>query len=90
MRWEGDPETSFRVELQVDGWDRHHLLEDLSRAFSEAGANIVEAKVTTADPMVRNRFVVEVPDTRALELAIGKLRQIDAVYDAYRITPTAE
>ena len=90
VRWEGDPETSFRVELQVDGWDRHHLLEDLSRAFSEAGANIVEAKVTTADPMVRNRFVVEVPDTRALELAIGKLRQIDAVYDAYRITPTAE
>ena len=29
--------ASFRVELQVDGWDRHRLLEDLSRTFAEAG-----------------------------------------------------
>ena len=28
--------TSFKVELQVDAWDRHRLLEDLSRTFSEA------------------------------------------------------
>jgi len=89
VQWDGEAETAFRVEVQVDGWDRHRLLEDLSRAFAEAGVNIVEASVTTDDPMVRNRFVVEVPDARALDLAIGKLRQIDAVFDAHRVTPTA-
>ncbi|MBV9802852.1 MAG: bifunctional (p)ppGpp synthetase/guanosine-3',5'-bis(diphosphate) 3'-pyrophosphohydrolase, partial [Solirubrobacterales bacterium] len=29
VSWDGDAETSFRVEIQVDGWDRHRLLEDM-------------------------------------------------------------
>src|SRR6476619_5961163 len=42
VSWDGDNASSFKVELQVDGWDRHRLLEDLSRTFAEAGINIVE------------------------------------------------
>jgi GTP diphosphokinase / guanosine-3',5'-bis(diphosphate) 3'-diphosphatase len=89
VSWDGDSETSFRVELQIDAWDRHRLLEDLSRTFSEGGVNIVEARCTVSHPMVRNRFVVEVGDTRALEATISRLRSIDAVFDAYRVTPGA-
>jgi GTP pyrophosphokinase len=37
--------------------------------------------------MVQNRFVVEVGDTDQLKTAISRLRQIDQVFDAYRITP---
>ena len=37
VAWAGDNATSYRVELQVDAWDRTRLLEDLSRTFSEAG-----------------------------------------------------
>ena len=36
VSWDGDNETSFKVEIQVDAWDRHRLLEDLSRTFAEA------------------------------------------------------
>ena len=43
VAWEGDNATSYRVELQVDAWDRTRLLEDLSRTFAEAGVNIIEA-----------------------------------------------
>jgi GTP diphosphokinase / guanosine-3',5'-bis(diphosphate) 3'-diphosphatase len=89
VSWDGDAETSFRVELQVDGWDRHRLLEDMSRTFSETGINILEARCTVNHPMVRNRFVVEVGDTRSLDQAISRLRNIDAVFDAYRVTPGA-
>jgi GTP pyrophosphokinase len=39
--------------------------------------------------MVKNRFVVEVGDTRALDQTINRLRNIDAVFDAYRVTPGA-
>ncbi len=87
--WDGDAETSFRVEIQVDGWDRHRLLEDMSRTFAEAGINIIEARCTVNHPMVKNRFVVEVGDTRALDQTINRLRNIDAVFDAYRVTPGA-
>jgi GTP pyrophosphokinase len=87
--WDGENEASFKVEVQVDAWDRHRLLEDLSRTFAETGLNIVEARCTVSHPMVKNRFVLEVPDTQALKMAITRLRNIDAVFDAYRVTPTA-
>ena len=87
--WEGDQSTGFVVEIQVDAWDRHRLLEDLSRAFSESGANIVEARCLSMPPMVKNRFVVEVADNHTLKGAITRLRNIESVFDAYRVTPGA-
>jgi GTP pyrophosphokinase len=87
--WEGENAASFRVELQIDAYDRSRLLEDLSRTFSEAGINIIGASCATNHPMVKNRFVVEVGDTEQLKQCISRLRNVESVFDAYRITPTA-
>ncbi len=87
VAWDGDQSTGFVVEIQIDAWDRHRLLEDLSRAFSESGANIMEARCLSTPPMVKNRFVVEVADNHSLKGAITRLRNIDSVFDAYRVTP---
>jgi GTP diphosphokinase / guanosine-3',5'-bis(diphosphate) 3'-diphosphatase len=87
VSWEGDNDTSFRVELQVDAWDRTRLLEDLSRTFAEAGINILEARCTVDHPMVKNRFVVEVGDTVTLKNCVTRLRNVDSVFDAYRVVP---
>ncbi|HZL49229.1 MAG TPA: bifunctional (p)ppGpp synthetase/guanosine-3',5'-bis(diphosphate) 3'-pyrophosphohydrolase [Solirubrobacteraceae bacterium] len=89
VSWEGDQTTAFVVEIQIDAWDRHRLLEDLSRVFSESGANILEARCLSAPPMVKNRFVVEVADTHTLKGAVTRLRNIESVFDAYRVTPGA-
>jgi GTP diphosphokinase / guanosine-3',5'-bis(diphosphate) 3'-diphosphatase len=89
VSWEGDQSTGFVVEIQIDAWDRHHLLADLSRAFSESGANILEARCLSMPPMVKNRFVVEVADTHSLKSAITRLRNTESVFDAYRVTPGA-
>jgi GTP diphosphokinase / guanosine-3',5'-bis(diphosphate) 3'-diphosphatase len=88
VAWEGESASAFRAEIQVDGWDRTRLLEDLSRNFAEAGINILEARCTVVHPMVKNRFVVEVGDTEALRSVITRLRNIESVFDAYRVTPT--
>jgi GTP pyrophosphokinase len=85
--WEGEQSSGFVVEIQIDAWDRHRLLEDLSRVFSEAGANIVEARCLSNPPMVKNRFVVEVADTHSLKGAVNRLRNTESVFDAYRVTP---
>jgi GTP pyrophosphokinase len=89
VSWEGDQSTGFIVEIQVDAWDRHRLLEDLSRVFSESGANIMEARCLSNPPMVKNRFVIEVADTHTLKSAITRLRNTESVFDAYRVTPGA-
>ncbi|MGI8921023.1 MAG: RelA/SpoT family protein [Solirubrobacteraceae bacterium] len=89
VSWAGEGETAFRVELHIDGWDRHRLLEDLSRTLAESGINILEARCAVSDQMVRNRFVVEVGDTQLLSATVNRLRHIDGVFDAYRVTPGA-
>jgi GTP diphosphokinase / guanosine-3',5'-bis(diphosphate) 3'-diphosphatase len=89
VHWEGENEASYRVEIQIDAYDRTRLLEDLSRTFSEAGINIIGASCITNHPMVKNRFVVEVGDTEHLKQCIGRLRNVESVFDAYRITPAA-
>ena len=85
--WDGENEASYRVEIQIDAYDRTRLLEDLSRTFSEAGINIIGASCMTRHPMVKNRFVVEVGDTEQLKQCISRLRNVESVFDAYRITP---
>jgi GTP diphosphokinase / guanosine-3',5'-bis(diphosphate) 3'-diphosphatase len=89
VAWEGENESSYRVELQIDAYDRTRLLEDLSRTFAEAGINILGASCMTKHPMVKNRFVVEVGDTEQLKQCISRLRNVESVFDAYRITPTS-
>jgi GTP pyrophosphokinase len=89
VSWDGENKSSYRVELQIDAYDRTRLLEDLSRTFAEAGINILGASCTTKHPMVKNRFVVEVGDTEQLKHCISRLRNVESVFDAYRITPAA-
>ncbi len=37
--------------------------------------------------MVNNRFVVEVGDIDSLKGVVNALRNIESVFDAYRVTP---
>jgi GTP pyrophosphokinase len=88
VTWDSRGNMPLRVEIQIEAYDRSHLLEDISRTLSESGVNIVGAQVTTAkDNMVRDRFVFEVPSIDYLETVLQRLRRIDTVYDAYRVTP---
>ncbi len=89
VSWEGEAATGFRVELQIDAWDRPRLLEDVSRALAESGVNILEARCIVDHPMVKDRFVIEVGDKATLKSCVQRVRNIESVFDAYRITPTA-
>ena len=82
--WDGENETAFKVELHVDAWDRHRLLEDLSRTFAEAGINIVEARCIVVAPDGPQPLRVEVGDTQAL-----KARSAACATSTRSSTPTA-
>lgn len=88
VTWEGENEASFRVEVQIDAYDRTRLLEDLAKTFAEAGVNIISATCSTNPPMVKNNFVVEVADTGQLKQCINRIRNVESVFDAYRLTPS--
>ena len=87
VEWEGGASTSFKVQIAVEAWDRPRLLEDVARTFSEHGANIVAYGGTVEDGMARNWYTAELGDTKDLRSLLSALRQLDAVFDSYRMTP---
>ena len=90
VEWDGDVTKSFRVQIAVDSWDRPRLLEDVARTFAEHGANIVAYGGVVEDQLAKNWYTAEVGDVKALRSLMNALRGIDAVFDAYRVTPSYE
>ena len=86
--WDGGASQSFRVQIAVDSWDRPRLLEDVARTFAEHGANIVSYGGAVEDQLAKNWYTAEVGDVKALRALLTALRNIDAVFDAYRVTPS--
>jgi guanosine-3',5'-bis(diphosphate) 3'-pyrophosphohydrolase len=88
VHWDNLSRTPLRVEIQIEAYDRDRLLEDISRTLSESGVSIIAAQVFTArNNMVKDRFVFDVPEIDYLETVLQRIRRIDTVYDAYRVTP---
>ena len=85
--WEGRPDAAFRAEIQIEAWDRVRLLEEISRTISEHGCNIVQHQGIVDDQMVKERFTVELGDVTVLKSLLTALRNVDSIFDAYRVTP---
>jgi guanosine-3',5'-bis(diphosphate) 3'-pyrophosphohydrolase len=88
VTWDSRANAPMRVEVQIEAYDRNRLLEDISRTLSESGISIISAQINTArDNMVKDRFLFEVPSIDYMETVLQRIRRIDTVYDAYRVTP---
>ena len=88
VSWDGDAARSFRVQIAVSSWDRPRLLEDVARTFAEHGANIVAYGGMVEDQLAKNWYTAEIGDVEALRPLLNALRNIDSVFDAYRVTPS--
>src|ERR671910_525124 len=88
VSWDGGTTQSFRVQIAVDAWDRPRLLEDVARTFAEHGANIVSYGGTVEDQLAKNWYTAEIGDVTSLRALLNALRKVEAVFDAYRMTPS--
>jgi GTP pyrophosphokinase len=88
VSWDGGTTHSFRVQIAVDAWDRPRLLEDVARTFAEHGANIVSYGGTVEDQLAKNWYTAEIGDVKSLRTLLSSLRNVEAVFDAYRVTPS--
>jgi GTP pyrophosphokinase len=70
--------------------DRSRLLRDVANALGDHHVNIVSCETVTGDDRVaRMRFGFEMSNPAQLAAVLNTIKQIDAVYDAYRILPGA-
>ncbi len=88
VSWDGGSTKSFYVQIAVDAWDRSRLLEDVARTFAEHGANIVSYGGTVEDQLAKNWYTAELGDVKSLRTLLTALRNVEAVFDAYRVTPS--
>jgi guanosine-3',5'-bis(diphosphate) 3'-pyrophosphohydrolase len=81
-------DSSFTVVLEIEAFDRKHLLRDITTVLGDLHLNITGAQVTTKqDHLAVLRFTFELADPAHLSYALDSVRGVDSVYDARRVTP---
>lgn len=86
--WSGETTAPFLVSVQIEALDRKHLLRDITSTLGDLHINITSAQVATRrDRVAVLRFSFELGDPTHLEYALRSVRNVDGVYDAYRVVP---
>jgi GTP pyrophosphokinase len=88
--WAPSPTSVFLVAIQVEALDRHRLLSDVTRVLADEKVNILSASVHTSDDRVAvSRFTFEMGDPKHLGHVLNAVRNVEGVYDVYRVTSAA-
>ena len=86
VEWALSSSSVFRVAIQVEALDRHRLLSDVTKVLADGRVNILSASVTTTrDRVAVSRFSFEMGDPKHLGHVLGAVRNIEGVYDVYRV-----
>jgi guanosine-3',5'-bis(diphosphate) 3'-pyrophosphohydrolase len=89
VEWAPTSSSLFMVSIQVEALDRSRLLSDVTRVLSDYHLNILSATVNTRrDRVAINRFTFEMGDPKHLGHVLRAVRNVEGVFDAYRITST--
>ena len=87
VKWLPGASSVFLVNIQVEALDRARLLSDVTKALSDTQVNILNAAVSTSkDRIAVSRFTFEMADATHLDAVLAAVRQVEGVYDVYRIT----
>jgi GTP diphosphokinase / guanosine-3',5'-bis(diphosphate) 3'-diphosphatase len=87
VEWAVSDGKLFTVELLVEALDRTHLLSDITRTISDAGVNILSARVDTIeDRTALSRFAFRAASVQHVDEVIRKIRSIPDVYGVRRVS----
>ncbi|MFW0784913.1 RelA/SpoT family protein [Gordonia sp. CPCC 206044] len=90
VSWAPSPESVFLVAIQVEALDRHRLLSDVTKVLADERVNILSASVTTSrDRVAVSKFTFEMGDPKHLGHVLNVVRNVEGVYDVYRVTSAA-
>ncbi len=90
VEWDEAPAGTFVASVEVKALDRSRLLRDVSAVLADAHVNIISCTtVTGSDRISTMQFDFELGDPSHLEWLLRTIRQIDSIYDAYRVMPRA-
>jgi guanosine-3',5'-bis(diphosphate) 3'-pyrophosphohydrolase len=87
VEWAPTERSMFLVNIQVEALDRARLLSDITKALSDMHVNILSASLSTGrDRIAKTKFTFEMADPKHLGHVMRAVRQVEGVFDAYRLT----
>ena len=87
VAWSVSPGSVFLVAIQAEALDRHRLLSDITKVLADEKVNILSASVATSkDRVAISRFSFEMGDPKHLGHVLSAVRNVEGVYDVYRVT----
>jgi GTP pyrophosphokinase len=86
VEWAPSSDSTFVVSIQVEALDRHGLLSDITRVLSDERVSILSANVSTnRDRVAVSKFTFEMAEAKHLANLLRTIRNVEGVYDAYRV-----
>jgi GTP pyrophosphokinase len=86
--WDRESVGEFVASIEVKALDRSRLLQDVIAVLSDNKANIIACTTHTGgDRVAKMRLDFELSDPTQLDRIVANIRNIDGVYDSYRVLP---
>ncbi len=90
VSWAESTNAVFLVAIQVEALDRHRLLSDVTRVLADERVNLLSATLSTSrDRVAVSRFTFEMADPKHLGHVLNVVRNVEGVYDVYRVTSSS-
>ncbi|WP_216898982.1 RelA/SpoT family protein [Nocardia alni] len=90
VKWAPSPSSIFLVAIQIEALDRTRLLSDVTKVLADEKVNILSASVmTSGDRVAISKFTFEMGDPKHLGHLLNVVRNVEGVYDVYRVTSAA-
>nr|WP_269305565.1 RelA/SpoT family protein [Rhodococcus sp. H36-A4] len=90
VQWAPSASSVFLVAIQIEALDRHRLLSDVTKALADEKVNILSASVATSgDRVAISKFTFEMGDPKHLGHVLNVVRNVEGVFDVYRLTSAA-
>jgi GTP pyrophosphokinase len=84
--WADQVRTSFLMQVQIKALDRSNLLTEILKVLSDDRISINTMNTSVSQDQIANiRLVLDMADPKQLNAVLGHLRQLDNIFEAFRI-----
>jgi GTP pyrophosphokinase len=85
VAWDEGEKKKYVVSIGFTAADRPGLLHEMTRIFSEFGANVTDVGIKTAGQQARGNFRIEIYNRNQLKQILRRLQKIKGVENVSRV-----
>jgi guanosine-3',5'-bis(diphosphate) 3'-pyrophosphohydrolase len=85
VAWDEGDKKRYVVSIEVVGTDRPGLLLEITRIFSDFGANVTDAAMKSLGQQARGRFKIEIYNKNQLKQILRRLQKIKGIENVSRV-----